>query len=106
VFRHLTVITLLASIASACCTSDSMCIASSTESDGVDSESETPTEASGVCCDQHGLLDGYDNICAISVAPMCVGCDGKPVLCMTTGCGVPFVEDCCLVDGRTVTCQR
>lgn len=98
--------TVFCALTGACCTSEDVCIASSTDGEDAGSESETPTEPSGACCEQHGLLDGYDNVCAVSLAPMCVGCDGQPVLCMTTGCGVPFVEDCCLVGGRTVTCQQ
>jgi hypothetical protein len=91
----------------ACCSSNDMCIASSADTDDyVDSDS-LPTDAGGECCAIHGNIDGSDNICAISETPKCVGCDGKPVLCMTTGCGVPFVDDCCLDDdGATVTCPR
>ena len=97
----------IAMFTSACCTSDdNMCVASATDTDDRGSSGDSPTEPGGACCVEHGKLDGYDNICAISEAPMCVGCDGKPVLCMTTGCGVPFAEDCCLVGGETVTCPR
>lgn len=92
----------------ACCTSDdNMCIASAMDTSDRESESSpAPTEAGANCCVEYGKLPGYDNICAVSMAPFCVGCDGQPVLCMTTGCGVPFAEDCCLDDGETVTCPR
>ena len=101
--------TLSCMLIGACCTSDDMCIASAADmgtDDSTDSES-SPTEAGPLCCADHGNIDGYDNICAISEAPKCIGCDGQPVLCMTTGCGVPSVDDCCLDDdGATVTCPR
>ena len=92
-------------MSSACCTSDdNVCVASASDSEARDSEVAGPTDPGPNCCADHGKLDGYDNICAISEAPVCVGCDGQPVLCMTTGCGVPFTQDCCLVDGVTVAC--
>ena len=98
---------LLCLFISACSTSDdNMCIASATDTEDREDSEAAPTEAGHNCCAVHGVLDGYDNVCAVSEAPMCVGCDGQPVLCMTTGCGVPFEEDCCLVDGVTVTCPR
>lgn len=90
-------------MSSACCTSDdNVCVAESTDTGS--SEGGVPTDPGANCCADFGKLDGYDNICAVSEAPRCYGCDGQPVLCMTTGCGVPFKEDCCLVDGETVAC--
>ena len=57
------------------------------------------------CCEVHGSVPGKDNICRASSEPFCVGCDGEPVLCMTTGCGAHSSEACCLdSEGRTGAC--
>lgn len=57
------------------------------------------------CCEAHGSVPGKDNICRASSEPFCVGCDGEPVLCMTTGCGAHSSEACCLdSEGRTGAC--
>lgn len=57
------------------------------------------------CCETHGSVPGKENICAASVEPFCIGCDGEPVLCMTTGCGDHSSEACCLDEaGQTVAC--
>ena len=102
-----TIIGLLVFLGACCTSDDNMCIASATDTSDMEMESTpAPTEAGANCCAVYGTQAGKDNICAISDAPFCVGCDGEPVLCMTTGCGVPFTQDCCLVGGETVTCPR
>jgi hypothetical protein len=63
------------------------------------------TDEPGDCCEENGSLPDAPGICAVSEAPVCVGCDGEPVLCMTHGCATPNVADCCLNRaGVTVAC--
>lgn len=81
-----------------------MCVVVEPTSGGDSSSTGEPTTG-GDCCEEHGAFPEADGICAVSEAPVCVGCDGEPVLCMTHGCAVPNVEDCCLDQaGVTVVC--
>lgn len=58
------------------------------------------------CCEEFGYLPNHGMICGASEMPWCVGCDGKPVLCMTHGCAVINALDCCLSDeGETIACD-
>jgi hypothetical protein len=58
------------------------------------------------CCEDHGEVAGAPGLCSLTADHKCVGCDYKPVLCMTHGCGSANVEDCCLSDeGETVPCD-
>mgnify|MGYP003473285937 FL=1 len=57
------------------------------------------------CCEWHGVAEGKTNTCDYGEPGFCIGCDYKPVLCMTHGCSTPDEEDCCLSpDGETVPC--
>jgi hypothetical protein len=112
VSRFITILPILFLLAGCECSDrapgvpEDMCVAVEPTSTGGDSSSGDPTTTGrGDCCEEHGSFPDAPGICAVSEAPVCVGCDGEPVLCMTHGCAVPNVKDCCLDRaGVTVVC--